>query len=502
MKIIDIGIVIDNRDPRGFGRIRARNSEEKDSTRANAIPVWQQWSKDDPFVYSPFLPNHINIIPKVEQAVKIIRYDDSKSLQNQEYIPGPYTTPHNFSYQNELSQLTETSLGQRGEKTPAIKSFTGEKRVFDDGFLRAESVGSLPSIEDVGISGNYGSDIILTEHGVQLRAGKLLDKSIANRKQKEDLELYPIYSKKHSKVSLKKFPTTVRLANKIIEENTIPSVDIRYVFEYDVDNLADPTEFIFYLYRIERSEGEKYKSDVFGINTELGTETSKLVYQLSKPIEVGTTVDEKLQEAYIEIRNMISRLDRNKLDTIDPSLIDPSSTGEGFAHPFYFRPKETLRIQPQFKDFLKNVHYFNKEGHGLIFSKTSVDAQAVSRKVNVPVLEKVSDTDQTFAAITSDNILYLSTTSNGTDGKQIDFGALNKYEYNQEDYVMRIVPNTFSSVRGEKLLEILDLMTLILLNHTHGIITPPKYFKSAIDELKRLISRAKEDMVNKSIRIN
>ena len=70
MKIIDIGICIDNKDPRGFGRIRARNSEELDSTRANAVPWDTRWSKDDPFVYSPFLPSHINIVPKVQQAVK------------------------------------------------------------------------------------------------------------------------------------------------------------------------------------------------------------------------------------------------------------------------------------------------------------------------------------------------------------------------------------------------------------------------------------------------
>jgi hypothetical protein len=497
MKIIDIGIVLDNKDPRGFGRIRARNIEEQDSVRANAIPAWQQWTKDDPFVYSPFLPNHINIIPKVEQAVKIIRYDDTKSLQNQEYIPGPFTTPHNFSYQNELSQLTETSMGQRGVKTPAIKSFTGEKKVYDDGFLRPESVGALPRIEDVGISGNYGSDIILTEHGVQLRAGKLIDKNIANRKQKEDLELYPIYSKKHSKISLKKFPTTLVLDKKVINETTLPSVDIKHVFEYDVDDLSNPTEVIFYIYSIERAEGDKYKTDNFTINTELGTETTKLIYQFVKPIESTGSLEEKLQEAYIEVRDFISRMDRNKLTTIDPSLVDQ------YPHPLFYRPKSSLRTQATSKEFLANVRYLNKpSGFGLLYSETSPDLQLVSREVEVPYLRKISEVDQTFAAVTADNILYLSTTSGGADGKQIDFGALDKYEYTQEDYLMKIVPNTFSSVRGEKLIEILELMTLILLNHTHGIVTPPKYFRSTIDELKRLIARAKQDMVNTSIRIN
>ena len=63
---------------------------------------------------------------------------------------------------NELSQLTETTYAKRSEKSPAIKSFTGEKKSFDDGFIRAESVGTLPKLNDIGLVGNYGSDIILT----------------------------------------------------------------------------------------------------------------------------------------------------------------------------------------------------------------------------------------------------------------------------------------------------------------------------------------------------
>lgn len=496
MKIIDIGIVLDNKDPRGFGRIRARNSEEQDSTRANAIPLWEQWTKDDPFVYSPFLPNHINIIPQVEQAVKIIRYDDGKALQNQEYIPGPYTTPHNFSYQNELTQLTETSLGQRGEKTPAIKSFTGDKKVFDDGYLRPESVGTLPKIEDIGISGNYGSDMILTEHGVQLRAGKLLDKTSATKKQREDLELYPMYSKKQAKLSLKKFPNTVKLDKKVIEETTIPSVEIKHVFEYDVDSLTNPTVLTYSLYKIEQPEGDRYKSDVFTINTELGTETTKLIYSETITLTSSTTAS-KLQEAYIQIRDFVSKLDRDKMNVTIPSLT------EEYAHPLYFRPKNNLRSQATSSSFLENITYLDKtNGFGFLYSEKSSDIQPVVKKTEVPYLRKVSEVDQSFAAITADQIMYLSTSSSGTSGKQVDFGALNKYEYTQEDYVMRILPNTFSTVRGEKLIEILDLISLILLNHVHGIATPPKYFQSTMDELRRLISRAKQDMVNNSIRIN
>lgn len=502
MKIIDIGKCIDNRDPRGFGRIRVGDIDELDSTRSKAFinsnkskisSGWVEWSNDDPFVYNPFLPNHINIIPKIGQAVKLIRYDNEKELQNQEYVAGPFTTPHNYGGQVVDQQITETTFGQRSVKTPDIKSFTTNKKTFgDDGFLRAESVGSLPRIEDVAISGNYGSDIILTEHGVQLRAGKLIDKDTAKGTKKDELSSYPMFSKKHAKLSLKKFPETLTLGVREIIDNSVARTDIKHLFEYELDNPTSPTELTYYIYSIKQSFGEKYKTDVFGVDTDLDGNTSSLIYTETVIIESGN----RIQEAYILIRDFISRMDREKLRIIDASL------PEAYAHPFYFRPKKSFRLTENSSPFLEKVSYYDRVTYGLVFSSTSLNVPQIPKVKKESYPKKISDVDQTFAAITADNIIYLSQTNPGVDGKQIDFLSLNKYEYTQEDYIQRILPNTFATVRGEKLIEILELMTVILLNHKHGILTEPKYFKSAIDTLKKLIERAKQDMLNNSIRIN
>jgi hypothetical protein len=492
MKIIEIGVCLDNQDPRGFGRIRARNIDELDSSRENAVPNWENWSKDDPFVYSPFLPNHINIIPKNGQSVKIIRYDNERDLQNQEYVAGPFTTPHDYGGQTSEMQITETTFGQRSNKTPDVKSFSSNKKTFSEGFLKAESVGSVPKIEDVAISGNYGSDIILTEHGVQLRAGKLIDKFTASPKQKEDLSKYPFYSKKHSKISLKKFPETVVLDYKTITEKSLTRTDIKHLFEYSVNNPESPTEVTFNIFSIKQSFGEKYKTDVFGVDTQLESNTSNLIYEKTITLES----DNKTQEAYILIRDFISKLDREKLNVILPSLNDT------YAHPFYFRPSISFRSMTNSSDLIQKVTYHDRVSSGLVFSNTAIDVPVKTIPKKIPYLKQISETDQTFAAITADNVLYLSTNNPGVDGKQIDFSSLDKYEYTQEDYLQRIMPNTFATVRGEKLIEILELITLILLNHKHGILTEPKYFKSAIDTLKKLIERSKQDMLNNSIRIN
>jgi hypothetical protein len=493
-QIITIGVVVNINDPRGFGRIRARDITETDSTRANAIPDWVQWSKDDPFVYSPFLPTHINIIPRVEQAVKIIRYNTRKDLQNQEYVPGPYTTPHDFKEQDQESQISETTFGARSKKTPSIKSFASNKKVYDDNFIRAESVGSLPRVSDVALSGNYGSDVILTEHGVNIRAGKFIDKFIDNIELKQDLKFYPTYSRKNARLSLKKFPETFKLVSTEITDSVVTRTDIKHLLEYNLDSISNPTEITINLYRINTQFGDKYKTDVFNIDSELDAQTSELIYTESTALE---DTGNKLQEAYILIREFISRLDREKLNIIDGTLQDT------LAHPFYFRPLPSLREQTGATSFLENVVFLTRaSGYGLVFSQNNLEPPIKEEKRIVTDLKKISDVDQTFSVLVSDFVLQLSTQNPGVDGKKIDFSSLDRYEYTQEDYLQRIVPNTFSSVRGEKLIELLDLMARMLIDHTHGIATRPNYFADKIAKIESLIANAKSEMVNTSIRIN
>jgi hypothetical protein len=493
MQIISIGVVVDINDPRGFGRIRARDITETDSARADAIANWEKWSKNDPFVYTPFLPNHINIIPQVQQSVKLVRYDNEKDLQNQEYVPGPYTTPHDFLGQDQESQLTETTFGARSKKTPAIKSFGTNQKVYDDNYIRSESVATLPKLNDIALSGNYGSDLILTEQGLQLRAGKFIDKFTNNPKLKEDLKHYPTLSKKQAKVSLKKFPETLKLDYKEIEDSVIVRGDIMHVFEYDVDDITNPQTLTFKITKINRPEGDNYKTDIFNVNTEISDSVSTVIYET--PITLSS--DNKIKEAYILIRDAISTLDREKMSTFSKTLPDVES------HPFYFRPSKNIRSYNESSSFLQNINYLDRtNGYGLVFSKNSLEPEVKPEIRKVPYLKKLSDVDQTFAAVTSDFIFNISTQEPGIDGKKVNFTALDKYEFTQEDYIMRILPNTFSSVRGEKLIDLLELMAAMLLNHTHGIATPPNYWEASKTRIEKLINSARTEMLNRSVRIN
>ena len=92
MKIIDIGVCVNNIDPKAIGRIRYRPYGLFVSEIENGIK-YDDWDENDPFIAIPFLPLHINITPKIQQSVKIIKYDTDKDTQNIEYIDRPIHIP-------------------------------------------------------------------------------------------------------------------------------------------------------------------------------------------------------------------------------------------------------------------------------------------------------------------------------------------------------------------------------------------------------------------------
>ena len=111
--------------------------------------------------------------------------------------------------------------------------------------------------------------------------------------------------------------------------------------------------------------------------------------------------------------------------------------------------------------------------------------------------------EQTFSALKSDKIYFLTTDPYNASSKVIDFERLDKYELTQDNYLKDIEPNTFSTVRGETLLEFLRSMYDVLTTHIHNINDPyAKLSYDAHNNMERLYQKLEEDILNKSIRIN
>ena len=240
MKIIDIGICIDNIDPKGLGRIRTVRYSDYVSQKEKALE-YDAWDKNDPFIANPFLPTNINFIPEIGQAVKLINYNPEKSNVNIEYIAGPFTTSFDFNGQTFSQQISETTYGNVNKKRDDIIDK-------NDSYIDKKTEGALAKKTDFAVYGKYGSDVLFTENGLQLRGGKLISKSATSGVGRKKLVTYPIMGKKSANLYLKKFPKKLTL-QEINDEEIISEIkDIKYLIEYEIDSLSGPTKINFWYY--------------------------------------------------------------------------------------------------------------------------------------------------------------------------------------------------------------------------------------------------------------
>lgn len=526
MKIVDLGVCIDNNDPKGLGRIRVIDYDDYVGAKSN-IKEYKEWSKDDPFLAIPFLPNNINFIPEIKQTVKIIRYDTEKTTVNQEYIAGPFTTRFDFNSQTFNEQIADTSYGVSVEsKSDIIKNELGE--------LPENSKNALSKYKDYSVSGKYGDDIVFTTGGLVLRAGKLISKIKATKNDELLLSQgFPIVSRKSARLHLKKFSDKKFLSEEIKEETTTENKIIKYIIEYDLDDLTNPTICNFYIYQVKPNFYiPKYNSNNFTEFTEILQNETVL---LSEPSVTYTfqidltnvsgysslTLNSKLNEVIYSVRNKLNEIHQNGFDGIVPYklLTNLITTNDGTQsvqfleiHPFFFRPtsefKNRATTSTEFanrKYVLSKIQLTSKTsaGSSIVFSQDSINPpQKTIQKKTVVLKIDPKVKEQTFGNMTADKIYLLSTDTNFTD-KTIDFSSLDSYEYNQDDYVQKIDPNTYSLVRGEILLSFIDAVYNVLTTHVHNINKP--YVKSDYDahtELERLYNRLRQELVNTSIKIN
>lgn len=493
MKIIDIGICIDNVDPKGVGRIRCVRYSEYVSAKEGAYE-YNKWSEIDPFIAIPFLPLNINFIPEKGQAVKIINYNTTNEVVNQEYIAGPFTNIHNFNQQVFSSQIENTTYGTLLKSKPKIIDENGN-------FFEKKSENFYGKYIDYTIYGKNGSDIIFTKDGLHLRAGKMESSSPNNLKD----NLFPKLSNFFSSIQLKRFNNYYTLSDDTTSTTEVEKSLINYVIEYEITTLTSPSQINFYVYKILNNK-DIYFTDKFTNTTEINKNDVKLINNENDSTSPSKTYDlENVELAPIFLRDILFKLHNNGLTEFFNNNIDFSLT------PFYFRlTKKFLNIIPTndtqtiLKNKIINSIFLNKIGpnNGLIWSKYII-SPPIKTNNNVQYILKKDPikTQQTFGSITADSIYFLSYDANKTN-KSIDFNVLDKYEYSQSNYLKDIDPNTFSMVRGENLIEVLKSMIDVLFSHRHNLTKPMVKGGDDYEKLISLITNLENDLLNKKIRIN
>lgn len=500
MKIIDLGICVNNIDPKGIGRIRCKRYDAFVSEKEKAVD-YVEWGDTDPFVAQPFLPTNLNLIPRVGQAVKIINYNTEKSTVNQEYIAGPFTTMYDFNSQTWSQQIENTTYGVVIKHKDDIREVTGR-------YKKPNTENNFAKDDDFAIYGRAGSDILFTENGLQLRGGKLESRDRLKPSQKEESINFPIVAKKSPTLYLKKYSKKATIKSIETKKITTDSSNLKTVVEYEIQSLSGNQNIKFYVYNIKVST-PTFKTNSFNEFTKLSSNNAVLINtenDTTSPTFIISGVS--ITDVATVVRTTISKLHTTNLHQFNKTY--PTTD----LHPFFYRPTTLLKnLNPS--NSTENTNKLNisqkvrltKNGpfsSGLVYSKLNISPTSKENKENKNVFVVDDNSpEQTFAAIKSDKIYFLSTDTNETN-LTIDFDALDKYELTQEDYVRKIEPNTFSIVRGENLVKILRSIIEVLFSHRHNInksiSSQPGYREG--NELLRLVQTLENDILNKSIKIN
>ena len=510
MKIIDIGKCIDNVDPLGIGRIRISRYNEYTGQKEKAID-YEPWSDRDLFVANPFLPNNVNFIPEINQSVKIIQYNTDKDTVNVEYIAGPFTTMYDYNGQTYSQQVTNTTYGTNAKHKPKIRNSTGE-------YINKKSENSFANEKDFAIYGKNGSDVLFTENGLQLRGGKLLSKDAASVANKTISLDYPIMAKKSSRIYLKKFPKKMVIEEVVVKNTVSDNKDLKYIIEYEVDKLKNlseetPANIKLYVYKVVTPFGDEFKTNYFTEHSVITNSLVKLVNIENDSITPTYIITAySINDVYKEIRDKIFLMHDKGLNELNGQY------ESGDMHPFYFRPSNKFKTNPlenpldqeentNRQMILNNVNILRVgPSSGLIWSaeKAKVETKTVE-SIEEKVKIDPNSPEQTFGAISADKIYLLSTDLGDNESNNpVPFFDLNGYDLTQQDYIKRIGPSTFSTVRGENLLKLLNKMIEVIFTHRHNPLMPivGQYDYDEGNQLKELFKTLENDILNKSIRIN
>jgi hypothetical protein len=386
----------------------------------------------------------------------------------------------------------------------------------DGTYPNNSEVGLYPEPGDNAILGRGNADLIIKKTDVLLRAGKY--KSIPQS------NINFTGNNKRAFLQLSQFDRVKKSApNKSVTKTFEVVVQVKYLVEWVITN--------------PENNAEKFCGAVYLYQLKPDTQTN------SKQLTVSSVLPENL-------KNLVaseSFNSKSKLDTIQfindfiRACNDGTTTRTGtrlFSEnnnkfPIYFRPSnisyeqlnpafdlsnfqsvssavcppgQTESIQKNLSEIYAGIRLNpnDEPGFGLIWKKNTV---------GVPTKTEIEEIEQqtyeagptTFGALGSDKLFLLSHLSSIPGKKVINFdGTL--YGISGETFYNEIIPNTSSMVRGEELLELINLIVRFLVTHTHAYpglppVTVTQDGTSVSDILTELQLSLKK-ILNQNIRLN
>lgn len=507
-------VVLDNEDPMMLGRVRARfQNPPSDIGSYNDIiksinnPPWNEekdkWTQRDPFVFVPLLPYFVYQVPKVNELIQLVYLNKDYKFQNQFYIQSNFSTPTATQFEYNQGANKFTGMGTQFTNPKPLKNQDG---TYTDSAIHK---GVFPEPGDNALLGRGSADVVVKENEVLIRAGKFKGTNLQPN-------VIPAANSRRGFLQLSKFNTSKqKQPDKIITQINEQTVLVNYLIEWVITNPENTQEKFagtVYLYRLK---------------PDLSTN--------SKNLTVGTVVKENLKSLVAsENFSLLSKTEviafiNNFIKTCNSSNVTKSGiqlfSNANAKFPIFYRPnnltynimKPSVPTTGSTSDSLTSqqniTEIFNQiklqaalriGGYGLIYAQDKVGTPTNFVSKTVPQSAYYSE-PTTYGALTSDYLFLLSHNSSIPGKGVINFDNT-LYGIGLDQFVDEILPKTSSLVRGEELLELINMIVRFLTTHTHAYPglppVPVTQDGSNIPDMLTELQNAYTKILNNNIRLN
>ena len=509
--IVYYGEVVDVDDPLNLGRLRVEPKDWQIQSYKNADPIKdsEKWSTKDPFVYLPLLPIFLYQVPKLGEWVNLLYANPEYDDRNKYYIQGGFSSINKIKNEPFNSSIVNTPLGERIKPSDNIKSVKNNVNPDTTDTQRInnpQNQGLYPDTKTIALLGRYNSDILLPEGGVVLRSNKIGDTSDIN----------PTFNKRHSFNMIQKYETRKESSGtNVFFENNELIQKVQYLVEYNIYGGMGTTGGLYSAY-----------VNVFKIspyNTLFTNQVNERGYtEITQDQKIGPIYREDLTfkdfDTIVSNINLIIKRINNSELIIGNSIIEN-------PFPFLVQPEKQLFdlynsdgkdgvVQQNYENasnFVKSIYLLesnDKRGSLLVGEKNKIGKNNSITRVEVEQINEIPE-PITYGIDVADRKFILSHLSQIPGLNKIDFQDANFSgdTYIDNNFIFEnIIPNTNSMVRGDKLIDFLELIVQYLITHVHPNYNMAPDSKSLSEitnqQLLTKLFQARTEILNENIRIN
>ena len=462
--------VLNTEDPMMLGRIRGVRLIDNydDILKSITSPPWNEekdiWTSRDPFIFNALLPYFVYSVPKVDELVQVIYVNKDFQYQNQYYVQNTFSSPTATFKEFYFGGNKFTGTGMQIKNPKPLKN--------QDGTFTDQSVhkGVFPQPGDNALLGRGSADVVVKQDEVLIRAGKFKGEQLQPN-------VIPVANQQRGFLQLSKFQSVLQnLEPKVyyeLQENVLLT---KYLIEWAIinpENTQDKFTGSVYLYQLKPDVSVNSKN--ISVDSVIPENLKKLVAtenfsQLSK-IQVIKFINDFIKTC-------------NETDTTRSGVKLFSDNSATNKFPIYYRPNTIMysKLNPStplgsgatsteisnISDIYKGVK-LNPAligGYGLIYAKgkVGIPKNAVKR---VAKQQKYINQESSYGALGSDTLFLVSHNSQIPGKGKINFDDT-LYGITPEKFANEFLPKTSSMVRGEELLELINLIVRFLVTHTHA----------------------------------